>query len=509
VTRWLSKTLRLPGRDDGALRTSEERWRSLVDSAPDIILTADERGRIEFANRGLAGLPKEKVIGTCVHDYVEGWSDAMIQGVLRSATTTGKAVSLEARGRFEDAEPGWYAIRVGLFKRAGAPDGLMFFVTSITLRKDLEMESERFRLLLNRAREGILVVDADQDGQIVDVNETALSLLGYTRREMLERRLAEFESGTETAVSAVKTWNERVQGILDRGGSNAVEGFWRRHDGSTFPVESFKSLYKFGGKTYMLVMAQDVTLRRRMEAQIEVERAKAVFTAKMATLGEMAGGVAHEINNPVAIVDGLAQQLGSWADAGTLDPAKVRTQAKKISDTVLRIAKIVRGLRAFSRDATHDPFVATSLKTILDDTAGLCAEAFRKWQIGFEVAAFDPALKIECRATELSQVILNLLSNARDAVKALEERWIRVEVLDQGDFVEIMVTDSGRGIPEAVRPRLMQPFFTTKDVGQGTGLGLSISKGLVEAHAGRLLYDETSRNTRFLLFLPKVQRRVA
>ena len=103
----------------------------------------------------------------------------------------------------------------------------------------------------------------------------------------------------------------------------------------------------------------------------------------------------------------------------------------------------------------------------------------------------------------MSQVLLNLLFNARDAVRDLKDKWVRLEVMNLSDFVEFSVTDSGTGISNAVRERIMQPFFTTKDVGQGTGLGLSISRGIVEAHGGRLYYDEKSQHTRFVFVIPK------
>ena len=118
--------------------------------------------------------------------------------------------------------------------------------------------------------------------------------------------------------------------------------------------------------------------------------------------------------------------------------------------------------------------------------------------------AIDPipeGLQAQCRSAQVAQVLLNLLSNAYDAVESQVKRWVRISVAARGDEVEIAVTDSGRGIPPKIAPRIMEPFFTTKEIGRGTGLGLSLSKGIAEAHGGRLELDSHSPETRFVLTL--------
>ncbi|HEX4924120.1 MAG TPA: ATP-binding protein, partial [Bdellovibrionales bacterium] len=115
-------------------------------------------------------------------------------------------------------------------------------------------------------------------------------------------------------------------------------------------------------------------------------------------------------------------------------------------------------------------------------------------------------LVIACRPTQISQVLLNLLNNAHDAVAEQTEKWVKLDVRDLGDSVELSVTDSGAGIPPEIQEKIMQPFFTTKQIGEGTGLGLSISKGLVDSHHGQLRLDAKSKNTRFVVLLPKTQQ---
>jgi C4-dicarboxylate-specific signal transduction histidine kinase len=124
-------------------------------------------------------------------------------------------------------------------------------------------------------------------------------------------------------------------------------------------------------------------------------------------------------------------------------------------------------------------------------------------RIKLQVDEIDPTWSIECRESQISQVLLNLLSNAHDAVQGTEKAWIALSVKELGEHFEISVTDSGHGIPESIAQKVMKPFFTTKPLGKGTGLGLSISSNIMIDHHGELRVDTTSANTRFVMTLPK------
>lgn len=226
--------------------------------------------------------------------------------------------------------------------------------------------------------------------------------------------------------------------------------------------------------------------------------------SRMASLGEMAGGIAHEINNPLAIISGRAGFLKHQIEAGQFDAQSAVAVLDKIESVVQRITKIIRGLRSFSRNAEEDPFAKSSLKTIIDETLELCQERFRNHNVELRSHHFDDVL-IECRASQLGQVFLNLLNNAHDAVNGKPNSWVDIRVERTPERVRVIVSDSGLGIPSAVADKIMQPFFTTKEVGKGTGLGLSISKGIVETHHGELSIDTAARNTTFVVDLP-IQR---
>lgn len=232
-----------------------------------------------------------------------------------------------------------------------------------------------------------------------------------------------------------------------------------------------------------------------------------LLSARMSALGEMAGGIAHEINNPLGIISGQASILKDMCESNEFNRELFLRGLEKVEKTSQRIAKIVKGLKSFSRDGSDDAPEKVQVQTIISDVLELCSSKMQSRGIALQVSGQVQSLTIECRPTELGQVLLNLLNNASDAIEALEERWITLEVQSEGDSVIFVITDSGKGIPQDVREKMMQPFFTTKDVGKGTGLGLSISKGIVEKHLGTLRYDEGCTNTRFVVSLPRTAKK--
>jgi C4-dicarboxylate-specific signal transduction histidine kinase len=225
--------------------------------------------------------------------------------------------------------------------------------------------------------------------------------------------------------------------------------------------------------------------------------------SKMATLGELSAGVAHEINNPVSTISLISEIIKRLSRTGKLSPEELATQLARLDLCLKRISKIVSELQAFSRDATQDGFLQASIKTIVEETLDLCQARLMRSRIKLQVDEIDPTWSIECRESQISQVLLNLLSNAHDAVQGTEKAWIALSVKELGEHFEISVTDSGHGIPESIAQKVMKPFFTTKPLGKGTGLGLSISSNIMIDHHGELRVDTTSANTRFVMTLPK------
>jgi signal transduction histidine kinase len=253
------------------------------------------------------------------------------------------------------------------------------------------------------------------------------------------------------------------------------------------------------------VLVNDVSNIKKIENEKNELYQKLIQSSKMIALGEMAGGIAHEINNPLSIINMNANFAKDLLDDYDMDKEKLQNFISIILSTTNRIEKIITGLQFFSQERPKDPFVLTSINSIIDDTTSFCLEKIKSKKISFMQSKIGEGLKIECRPIQISQVLLNLLNNAADAIEHLEHRWISLVVRDKGGSIEILIIDSGAGISAENADKIMQPFFTTKEAGKGTGLGLSISKGIVENHRGTIRFDLLAKNTTVILELPKFQ----
>ncbi len=248
--------------------------------------------------------------------------------------------------------------------------------------------------------------------------------------------------------------------------------------------------------------------RKKSEQELEHLRSQQQNSAKMASLGEMAGGVAHEINTPLGAILLTSQSLKSALEV--FDPSQKESMIEMtelIEQTTNRIAKIVKSLNTFSRNSNNDPFTEVKLSDIVGSAVSLCTEKFSHMGIILEIDSDSfKNIKLQCRESEISQVILNLLTNARDAIESLTEKWVKISSRDDGENIEITVEDSGSGIPKEIVEKIFNPFFTSKDVGKGTGIGLSVSKGIIESHGGSIRVNENAQHTTFLIRLPKIQK---
>jgi len=250
----------------------------------------------------------------------------------------------------------------------------------------------------------------------------------------------------------------------------------------------------------------DIHEQKQIEKELEEQRQLFVNKSKMAALGEMSSGLAHEINNPLTIIGGRIMQMKKLLQTAPTDLEKLSHSLSQIEKTTDRIAKVIKGLRSFARDATDDPFELTELQSIVKETVDLCESRFKNAGVDLKVELPDQAISLECQATQISQVLLNALNNSFDAIQPLDRaKWIEVKVVQGLADVTLTITDCGDGIPIEVRDKILAPFFTTKPVGKGTGLGLSLSLGLIELHGGTLAFNHSHPNTQLVIRLPLKQ----
>lgn len=256
------------------------------------------------------------------------------------------------------------------------------------------------------------------------------------------------------------------------------------------------------------ILCAGTLLRVWDERQMIEDRLVLIKNSKMKTLGQMSGNIAHEINTPIATIILRATQAKRLLCKEAGLPAPVQEDVVKMLDIIKKtaddIALIVEGLRRFSREDRGLELGPTKLGLVLDHAVVICKEAMQSAGVRLTLLPFDREISVLGSEVQMAQVILNLLSNARHAVKDMDEKWIQIAVTKQLATATVTITDSGSGIPDKIATKIFEPFFTTKQIGDGTGLGLSICYGIVKGMKGKLYVDQQCKNTRFVMELPLV-----
>lgn len=367
----------------------------------------------------------------------------------------------------------------------------------LTAMENLQQETTRFHRVLDSITD--MIVLSDKKSKVLWVNKAfrdfarndhpSMPPSGSSDVEVLAFPFQHTDYDRQVVQTGESCWIE-AEALLRPDGSE------RWFNTAKFPI------IDPDGSVHMIVsVCRDITRQREIENLLALQQKKMIASAKLSALGEMAAGIAHEINNPLAIIAGCSLTLRRLVETQPDNGTKIQVFAQEIENTTHRIVKIIRGLQSFSRSGDNDPFTQAPLQGILDDTLNFCAVRFANSSIELRLPA-PQNLILECRPVQIAQVLLNIMNNAFDSVRDHTEKWVELGVSRTPTFVEISVTDSGPGIPIAIRERIFEPFFTSKPIGEGTGLGLSIARGLVESHGGTISLDETCQNTCIRLRLP-------
>jgi len=385
----------------------------------------------------------------------------------------------------------------------GAVGGILIYTENVTeqmdTRRRLDQRESTIRDFFAQSPLGLNL--CRMDGLWLESNPAFLRIIGYTHEEA-DGGLTYWQLTPRKYDAAEAAQLEQLRTTRRYG---PYEKEFIRKDGTTIPVRLNGFLIERESETLIWSLIEDMTEQRALEREVEEERLKAIQASKLAMLGEMAAGIAHEINNPLSIIELFAYTLQGALDGG--DAATAREAIAGIRAAASRAGKIVQGLSRFSRESQREPRADVEIDAIVTEAIGLCRARLAGDAIALTVDVSTRA-RVEGHAIELTQVLVNLLNNARDAARGAEPGWIRITAHDVADapLVEIAVEDSGPPLPADARDRIFRPFFTTKKVGEGTGLGLSISRSIVERHGGTLDLDAAAPCTRFALRLPVVRR---
>ncbi|APJ02420.1 PAS domain S-box protein [Silvanigrella aquatica] len=336
-----------------------------------------------------------------------------------------------------------------------------------------------------------IVAITDSRGKIISINENFCIISGYEKEELLGQDHRIINSGYHSKEFFLSMWKTISSGNI---WSGEIQN--KNKNGNFYWVQTVITPIKdYDGKIQKYLSIRfDIT--KQKETQIKLFQ-----NSKMAALGEMAAGISHEINNPLAIIFSKSELIKAKLKMKNIDDPNLIQDLNQIQSTVNRIVKILKGLQSFSRNSEFDEMEISTILKIIEDTISFCNEKFQNKNIELRLNCLVD-YKIKCRPSEISQIILNLLNNSIDAISELSEKWVEIDVSKNENFLNVSIKDSGCGIPDEIVSRIMQPFFTTKELGKGTGLGLSISKGLALSNNGDLTYKKTNKNTCFVLSIP-------
>ncbi len=366
----------------------------------------------------------------------------------------------------------------------------------------LRNSEQNYRYLVESSRD--IIYNTDIHGNVKYINKYGLEFLGCKREEVIGRHYV-FYIEPEWREKVIRFYEEqRAAGVEN---STLELPIITSRGELRWISQKVQTILEEGRPIAFQAIARDITERKLLEEQRGRDENRRRQQQRLESLGTLASGVAHEINNPAQIILGMSEMILDEVQADS----QMAHYGRSIKSESLRIADIVRNLLSFARPE-RQKFSPASIYEIVDITLSLVKTIIRKDQITLDPQLDENLPQIKCRSRQIMQVLMNLITNARDALNSRYPGYdenkvisIRASAFEQGgaEWLRITVQDSGAGIPEDIRDRIMDPFFTSKPRHMGTGLGLSISHGIVQDHGGRLWFEsEAMQFTRFHIDLP-------
>jgi PAS domain S-box-containing protein len=475
----------------------------LAEAADDIVALYEPTGKLLYVSPSsgrITGWLPEDVLGQRRDDVVHPEDTAIAAEARQTLARHGHA-TFEWRCRRKDGSYVWLETRNKLIVENGVPTHVLSVSRDIEKRREAEQalrrSLDRFSSLVQHAAYGIYV--SSVDGRFLDVNRALVNMLGYdSEDELLALDLSRdlYQNPAERAELT------RRAEVSDKA-SEWVEVHWKRKEGTPITVQlSVNSVRDAQGQViYFEGIAEDVTERRRRE-----EAARR--SERMASLGTMLAGVAHELNNPLAAISGFAQIM-LRSDRNDEDRSALDT----IQHEAGRAAKIVKDLLIFARRQNSEPREYVDMNSIVTYIASTRRYALetRGTRLTLDLSPSLP--RVIGDRSELEQVILNLLVNAEQALAHMTDAPADLQAgsrsmlsLSTGVYhnsVVVEIADSGPGIPAADLAQIWDPFWTTKAEGEGTGLGLAVVHGIVAGHGGSIdVRSEPGHGTTFTIRLP-------
>jgi len=467
------------------LENSEARLQQILDNATAMVCVKDTEGRFLFVNlqwERVFHLRLAEVVGRSDRECLpEEFAQAFHEND-RLVLKHNMPMEFEETAPLDDGSHTYISIKFPLRDAKGVAYAVCGISTDITERKRfdeaLRVSEASYRAIFDAAEDSIFVHDIET-GAILDVNLRACAAFGYTREEFRHLDVGKLGTGEHpyTREEAMRLIARAAAGEEQR-----VEWHGRNKDGGLHWHEVYCKRVTIGGQDRILALARDITDKKRSAAELARQRESLYQREKLAALGSLLAGVAHELNNPLSVVVARAVLLEEQGDSAT------QTAAMKIRTAAERCARIVRTFLAMARQQPPERG-PVAINDVVSAALDITGYAIRTSSIEVELDLSRNIPRILADADQLHQVLLNLIVNAQQSLQDQPApRRIRVTTCydSLAELVCIAVADNGPGIPAPLRTRVFEPYFTTKPTGVGLGVGLAVSLGIVEAHGGTL-----------------------